>query len=192
MRRSFYKQKKEIEAQLSNRQFERDSDGRAIINMRVEDDSDFLSVYSPNRNPIISTEVADFIENITQTIPPNQQLTLRIYGNCIDEQEQETYRSALKAYYEEKFIVNERETKRNNIIVLALAWVGILVLALAIFLEYQRDSIIWSEVIDIAAWVLLWEAVDISVFRNRALRLKRKRYLNYISMKIEYYPLKEK
>ena len=137
---------------------------------------------------MISTEVAEFIENHTQTIPPNQQLTLRIYGNCIDEQEKIMYRSATKEYYSAKYYVNDRDLKRNNLIVLVLTWVGILVLALAIFLEYRQDSVIWSEVIDIAAWVLLWEAVDISVFENRSLRLKRMRYMNYMSMKLEYYP----
>lgn len=189
MKESFRRKKKEIDRKLSERSCERDANGNAIVNMNVKDDSDFLSGFSFGQTPVISTEVADFIENNTQTIRSNEELTLRIYGNCIDDQEKVTYRSAIKEYYAKKYLANEKELKRNSFIVLILMCAGILVLAAAIFLEYRRDSIIWSEVIDIVAWVLLWEAVDIAVFENRSLRLKRLRYISYMSMKIEFYPL---
>ncbi len=58
---------------------------------------------------------------------------------------------------------------------------GILVLALKIWLECRTSSVIGAEVIDIAAWVFLWEAVDVSAFQNRALRFKRRRYLSELS-----------
>lgn len=191
MRESFYKKKKEIDKQLLRRQQEYDRDGRAVLNMTVEDDSNFLSVFSPNKNPIISSEVAEFIETNTMSISPKKQLTLRIHGNCIDEQEKAVYKNAIHEYYGDKYTAVERELKRDRVIVLSLFFLGVLILAFAILLEYQRRSIIWAEVVDIAAWVLLWEAVDISVFGNRSLRLKRLRYMNYMSMKIEYYPLEQ-
>ena len=148
MKESFRRKKKEIERKLSERNCEHGADGNAIVNMTVKDDSNFLSVFSSGQAPVISTEVADFIENNTHTIRSNEELTLRIYGNCIDEQEKVTYGSAIKEYYAEKYLANE-----------------------------------------IIAWVFLWEAVDIAVFENRSLRLKRLRYISYMSMKIEYYPL---
>ncbi|MBQ9121000.1 MAG: hypothetical protein IJY12_01400, partial [Clostridia bacterium] len=181
MKESFRRKKKEIDRKLSERNCEHGADGNTIVNMTVKDDSNFLSVFSSGQAPVISTEVADFIENNTHTIRSNEELTLRIYGNCIDEQEKVTYGSAIKEYYAEKYLANEKELKRNSFIVLILMWDGILVLAAAIFLEYRRDSIIWSEVIDIMAWVFLWEAVDIAVFENRSLRLKRLRYMSYMS-----------
>lgn len=55
--------------------------------------------------------------------------------------------------------------KRNNIIVYLLSISGILVLILALFLEYKVANLIWAEVIDIVDWVLLWEAMDISFFK---------------------------
>ncbi len=192
MKKSFLRKKKEIDRKLSEGSHERDANGNAIVNMTVRDDSDFLAVFSWGQTPVISTEVADFIENNTQTIRPDDELTLRIYGNGIDDQKKVTYRSAIKEYYAKKYLANEKELKRNNRIALILMWVGILVLAVAIFLEYQRDSInsiIWAEVIDILAWVFLWESADIAAFENSLLRLKRLRYISYMSMKIEFYPL---
>ena len=74
------------------------------------------------------------------------------------------------------------ELKRNRIIIFLLMIAGVITLALA----FRINSNIWSEVVDIAAWVFLWEAVDIGTFKNRELRLKRKRYLAYMSMKVEF------
>jgi len=72
--------------------------------------------------------------------------------------------------------------KRNTFISIALAIIGVLVLALS----FLTSSMMWAEVIDIIAWVFLWEAVDISIFKNRSLRIRQVRYLSYIEMKVVY------
>lgn len=169
-----------------NQRYLRDSDNRIIININVKDDADFLSVFSQNEIPVISSEVAEFIENSTDSILPKEQLTLRIHSDCIDETEKELYKEGIREYYIEKSIANSRELKRNNIITVLLTIAGILALALQLFLEYKTDNMLWTEVIDIVAWVFLWEAVDISAFGNRSLRIKNKRYQSYLTMKIEY------
>ena len=181
--------KKTDDNMLLKPRHQRDSENRVIIDMTVKDDSDFLSVFSRSNTPVISTEVADFIENSTDTVLPGEQLTLRIHSDCIDDTEKELYKKSIRQYYSEKSIANMRELKRNNIIVFLLTVAGVIVLALALLLEQTTGSLIWSEVIDIAAWVFLWEAVDISAFGNRSLRLKKKRYLSYLSMKVEYVDL---
>lgn len=173
----------------ARRSCQRDDENRVIVNMTVKDDSSFLSVFSESNTPVISTEVADFIEHNTVAIFPKEPLTLRIHSDCIDERERELYKKAIAEYYTEKYFANKRELRRNNIIALILTVFGVLTLVPAVLLEYQRGSLIWAEVIDIVAWVLLWEAVDISVFGNRALRMKQKYYLSYISMKVEYVDL---
>ena len=67
-----------------------------------------------------------------------------------------------------------------------LAILGVLVLSFAIFWEYKVQNVLWAEVIDIVAWVFLWETVDIKFFQTREMRMKRKRYGALFSMKIEY------
>ena len=73
-------------------------------------------------------------------------------------------------------------------IIAVLLLAGILTLAIS----FQIENHIWAEVIDIAAWVFLWEAVDIGAFRNHELRANRLRYLSLIEMKIVYYSTGEK
>lgn len=181
--------KREVRKQSSERKYKRDADGRVIINMTVKDDTDFLSVFSTGDTPVISSEVAEFLESSTHSVLPKEQLTLRIHSNCIDDNEKEEYRQAIKKYYTERYITNKRELRRNAIIVLLLALAGIITLATAFLIEHQTANPFWAEVVDIIAWVFLWEAVDISAFKNRGLRLKRFRYLAFMSMKIEYCPV---
>lgn len=178
--------KREVKKQSSERKYKRDADGRVIIDMTVKDDTAFLSAFSTGDTPVISSEVAEFLENSTHSILPKEQLTLRIHSDCIDDNEKEEYRQAIKEYYTERYITNDRELKRNAVVVLLLALAGVITLALAFFIEHQTANLFWTEVVDIIAWVFLWEAVDISAFKNRGLRLKRFRHLAFMSMRIEY------
>lgn len=154
------------------------------IDMNVSDDSEFLSKFSTSETPVISREVADFIEQSTPTIRKDETLTLRIKSNCIDEKEKEIYPSAVREYYKERYISNKRELMRDYVIAAILALAGILVLALAIFVGHH--STIWSEVVDIVAWVFIWEAVYIAFLETRKLKLDNRKYIAYISMKVEY------
>ena len=169
---------------------QKDNEGLMIINMNVKCDDDFLSVYSPTKTPIINTDVAEFIESAAEATKPNEAFTLRIYSNEIDNTEKSLYEKAIRTYYKEKQISNEMSLRRNNIIATLLFAFGIFVLALAIIIDYTLESAIWSEVIDIVAWVLIWEAADIAIFRNNELRVKKKRYNSFINMNIEYYESK--
>ena len=176
---------------MKARKYKRDDGGRIIIQMNVKDDANFLSEFSESATPVISTEVAEFIENETNAVPPNEDFTLQVYNDCIDDREEKVYSAAIKEYYMQKYIANEREIKRNRFAVLLLGIAGILVLAAELIFDYRVGNALWSSVIDIVAWVLLWEAVDIGVLEARVTAIKRKRFLAYLSMKTEYIPTKK-
>lgn len=170
----------------------KNAERRMIVNMTVSDDTDFLSVYSEKLTPVICSEIAEFIEHCTIAIPHKSNLTLRIHSNCIDDREKPIYREAIFEYYERQYEANEIERKHNNVISLLLFLAGVLVLVFMTFLPDHSGWQVCQEVIDIIAWVLLWEAVDISVFRSKVLRVKRDRCKTYMSMVIEYVSLEEK
>ena len=191
MEKSRTEAKKSIEQRLSERKKERDADGRTVIHMTVNDDDEFLSVFSANDTPVISEEVAEFLENSTASLLPRQPLTLKIHSDCIDEAEQELYAKAIKEYYAEKYISQKWQLRKNAFVVGLLVVVGVLTLALSLLIEYHFESVIWAEVTDIIAWVLIWEATHIGVFQNRGIRLQKMRYLSYMDMKIKYLDLQE-
>ena len=159
---------------------------RTEIVMHVKDDSDFLSVFSTTETPVISGQVAEFLDNATKTIHPDKPLSLKIKGDCIDENERIVYKKAIKEYYSQELTSVNSEIKVLNRIAMLLMFFGVIILGIAVFLELKFNSIIWSEVVDIVAWVLLWEAVDIKFFRTRDLAIKRKKVTSFISMPITY------
>lgn len=163
-----------------------DENGRVVVNMTVGDDSNFLSMFSVTAKPVISSEVAEFMEFSTQLLPPDTDITLRIHSNCIDEREQKIYSAAIKEFYCEQYIVTAKELKRNHISSALLALAGILCLVFMFFMEQYSINMVWSEAIDIVAWVFLWEAVDIHFFRNRKLTAQKIRYTIFANMNIEY------
>lgn len=189
MQTSRKKVKRELETVSSERKYRRNEDGSILINMTVKDDTDFLSKFSESSVPVISSEVAEFIENSTFSVSPKESLTLRIHSDCIDDEEKVIYRKAIKEYYTERYIVNKRELKRNVTIILLLTLAGVATLTWAFLIENRTGSRFWTEVVDIAAWVFLWEAVDVGVFRNRELQIRRRRYLSFLTMNIEYQAL---
>ena len=165
----------------------RDEQGRIIIRMSVKDDNDFLSPFSATDTPVISMQVADFIEHSTSHFHPGEQYVLQIRSSCIDEDERTLYRNAIQEYYTQQYITNERELKHTRRLAWGLGAAGLVVLAIAVFLEHSITSMVWAEFVDIIAWVLLWEGTYIELFDNRKRRLRRKSYLSYRSMDIQFH-----
>ena len=173
-------------AKILSRRRKKDKDGCVMINMTVKNDDSFLSAFSTTDAPIISSEVAEFLENSVENILPTEKLALCIHNSCIDSKEENLYRKGIKEYYSEKYISNEQKLKHNKMLVSLFGLVGVLILALAVYIGYHYDSPVWTEVIDIVAWVFVWEAVDIGAFQNRTLRVNRMRYHNLANMDVKF------
>lgn len=180
------KLQKILRENMVGREYRRDDEDRVVVDMYVKDDTNFLSEFSSNDTRVIDGSVAEFLENATHALPPSEPLALHIKSDCIDETEQRLYKAAIKEYYTEKYRANQREWRIQNRIALILGALGVLLLAFSVFWQYRFGGVIWAEVIDIAAWVFVWEAVDTKFFKMRELSHWRKRYAALISMKIEY------
>lgn len=178
--------KEAIEKNKKEHQFQYDEEKRLIINMEIQNDDNFLDEFSKTDYPIINTQIAEYIEKVTTALKPTEKYTLRIHSDCIDENEKTIYTKAIKNYYMDKYVVDNRKLKNNKKLSLVLEVIGILVLILVIVLEYRENSILWMRVFDIVAWVFIWEAVDIIAFKCKELRINQLKYLNLIDMNIEY------
>lgn len=182
MRRFIHALKRQKEAYP----YEKDENGCPIINMTLRDDSELLSPYSVKDRPVISSDLADFLDSRTAALPHGEGLTLAIHSSCVTEEEKPIYEQAIREYYRERLCESGCELKRNTLLATTFATVGIVVLALlVIFSAYFADSI-WTEVIDIVAWVFLWEATDLYFLENRSLRQECKRLRTLLSMTVKF------
>ena len=146
----------------------------AEIHMTVRDDSAFLSPYSPSAEPMVDSAVADFIE-ARAAATKSRRFCLHIHSDCINDSEQTVYRRAISAYFRDSARSLTETIRRESVIAAILAMLGIFTLFLMLFLEGGAVTGVWLEVIDIVAWVLLWEAPDMYLLHGHAQRLRRRR-----------------
>lgn len=161
-------------------------DETAIIHLHVQDDSNFLSPYAEEGKPIISTEIADFLEKTIRAYHPKCPVVLNIHATCIDENEKIQYQKAIRNYFSLELEDNTREMKRISIKTFVFTIIGVLTLAFMFILDHMGVNSLWIEVIDIFAWVFLWEAVDIFFIERSHLLVRKKRLQNFIEMQINY------
>ncbi len=186
------KELKELKIQLAlkNNDVEHDNEGRAIINLRVKNDDNFLSPYSTDENGALSGEVSEFIEHSLMEVHHNERIHFKIHGDTIDEKEQKEYVNAIHSHYESCYKETILSKRRLMKISLIMAFIAILTLSAMIFLEVSgMTNAVLVEVIDIIAWVFMWEAVDIFFLRCAVLRQKERRYLCLLESVIEFLPL---
>lgn len=163
-----------------------DADGRTVIPMTVRDDSDFLSPFSEGAAPLISADVAEYLEEKTEDLPRRSELTLRIRSSCIDPAEQEAYRLGVREFYLIRYLSVRRELRRNLLLAFTLAAAGMFLLLTAHLIDTHLGFPYWTELTDIVAWVFVWEAVDVLVFGSHDLRTQKLRCLSFMDMKIEF------
>ncbi len=156
------------------------------INMTVLSDDGFLSPYSPVAVPVISSEVAEFLENSAENYVPKQKMQLNIRSDCIDDAEKVTYDKSIHNYFDLKLTAAKRDLRRNLIISIIFTIIGIAGLALMFVLDYLGVKAIWVEVADIFAWVFLWEAVDQFFIERRKILLDSRKFKAFAEMKINY------
>ena len=169
-----------------------DDEGRVVITLTVLDDRGFLSPYGEDNDLLISSETAAFLEHSTKAIHHKKDLTLQFYSNVIDDREKVLYEKGIRNYYENSFLAHQRELKHNLWLTLLLTLIGIVyfgvIVAISLFFYYD----IILEMLSIAGWVFLWEAVDIFFFQRP--KIKHAQYRSYALMKakINYAELNKK
>lgn len=191
MIRALKELKRQMDARADSDEVERDEEGRAIVEMTVLRDEDFLSDFSAGK-PVVSGEVAEFVEESAMAFRPKEPICLKIYSDCIDEEEEKVYSNALKEYYVRRYTENRRSMRRNRLAAAIMLLIGVVALAVVLTLSLLKRVEILVEVLDIFAWVFLWEAVDLFFLEGGVLRMKQLRFLRFIDAKIEFLPRKRK
>lgn len=180
--------KKQMDLRADEEEIERDEEGRAVIEMTVLNDDDFLSDFSAGSRPVVSAEVAQFLDENAKAFRPKEAICLNIYSDCIDDEEQKIYKKALKEYYVRHYKENRRNLKRNAWISAVMAIVGVLALATVLTLSFFDKNPVFAEVVDIFAWVFIWEAVDLFFLQRSLLCMERTRCLRFIEARVNFLP----
>lgn len=115
-----------------------------------------------------------------------QLFILFFFGDSIDEEEKPIYIKAVHNYYHSEFIEVAREIRKNGFLTLIMAITAAMIFALALLLQNNGAETVILNMLDVTAWVFMWEAVDIFAFRTSLLKIRRMRYLRIIKSEISF------
>ena len=188
MIKSIQELKRQLNARVLEDTVERDDEGRAVISMSVMNDDDFLSDFSAGATPTISSEVSEFLDESATAFLPKEQLHIKIYSDCIDSEEEKLYKNALTEYYVRHYKRNWLEMRRNLLISVVMLLIGIAALSVGVTFTFFGRHEVWAEILDIFAWVFIWEAVDLFFLERSVLRREKYRCLLFIAAKVSYFP----
>ena len=119
-----------------------------------------------------STDVLEkYLEENIVGLFVHKQWNLQIFSNCIDKEEQKAYQEGVKEYYLNQYMANKKELHRNTVISVLLVVTGMIALFFTLLIDSIYGNLFWAEIVDIVAWVFVWESVDVFVFRNHELRM---------------------
>ncbi|WP_293908450.1 hypothetical protein [Sphaerochaeta sp. UBA5836] len=164
-----------------------DESGREIIEMHVLDDSGFLSPYAGANGKVISSEATSFLDNsVVLPVTFKHGIIIHITSACIDEQERIEYETAIRNRYRSRLTELSQSMLRNTIFGIGMSIVGVLILTFAIIMTYHNPGSIVLEVTYIAAWVFLWEAVDLLFLERSNLRYEQTKALTLYEAKIVF------
>lgn len=162
----------------------KDEDGKSIINIKIEKEDDILSPFSMDK-PIISNELAEFLDHHLRPMVIKNGIHLQVYSLNKLEKEKE-YESAIRNYYKNVLLEKNREIKKNKIISLFMLIFGTLILTLSIIFSFFERLTIVASIIDIIAWVFIWEAVDLHFLQRPKIELEELKAFEMINSKITF------
>lgn len=166
--------------------FDKDEEGRAIVNISIRDKEQVLSPFHYEDKEIINEEFAGMLDNIAKSVPLKQQINLSIKCENITESEKEEFSEATKNYYENKILDSQIRMKKAYSIFAVCVVLSIISLGLLFLAHFFKAPEILTEVVDILVWVFVWEATDVIVFQRGTIRLEKSRYYALYKSKITF------
>jgi len=169
--------------------YETTENGDRLIKLHVNDVDYFLSPLSVDGVPCISDETA-FLLNYylkNMSVDSDEKIFFEITGHNLSLAEQDLYRKAIKNYYREEFLDVQDDMKlnrRNTVLMLISgAFFILLRILLPLTIGWRTDFL---EPINIVAWVFLWEAVELQIFKRPKLKEIQIRNLKILEADIEF------
>lgn len=103
--------------------------------MAINDTSNFLSPYSLEGNPVISNEVANFLENCANEFHPKTLLSLNFHCKKLSDNDIQMFNKAIKNYYTLQYHDLLRDIKRKKIFGISCIIIGVIALSIMIILS---------------------------------------------------------
>lgn len=140
------------------------------INIKVENKEQIISQFSYDENDKINKDLADFIESKSKDVHFSQDIQLNFYSKTsinVDE-----IQNTIKNHFSSECVQISQDLKRANVSVVILMLLGVIGLACLVWVNKVFDNFYFQMILEIAAWVFIWEAVNILFLQRPKIRRK--------------------
>ena len=161
-----------------------DEEDRAIINVGAENYDDIFSPYCFKGGDTLSSSLVDYLAQKSGAVPLDYDLTIRFHVKGASEEKRKEIQAAVKENYQSDVHAIERRMKRTTSFSLIFLFIGILVTTIYLFFVEMAPKAT-TYVVDILAWLFIWEGIDAFFLDRRLLQLDRLKALRLGTAKIE-------
>ena len=176
---------KNVRSRIAKDTFDYDEEGRVIIEVKVTDPEYLLSPYKEEQE-IISSETATFIDNLVKSAPKDKDLHLKLSCKSYTPDKSDMYKRAIENYYVNEFSDKDRQLEHNLFMAIIMLILGVVGFSLLYFLDVWGAPWIICDLVDVAAWVFVWETVDLLMIRRVYIKLQQKKDLKIIFAKMTF------
>lgn len=153
----FNKQRRKIDAMILGGGNEGERDDDAVIDVKIAGREQLFSSYSYSGDKL-NPEFSGYVFDKAKGVPVTEDVKIRIHtAEKIDVAEAE---QALKNHYRAEYRNAKKEARRILAISVIMTLLGVLTLTALILINYFTDNFYVTSIVEIAAWVFIWEAVD--------------------------------
>lgn len=163
-----------------------DENDKDLINITIKDKQEVLSPFILDNKETINVEFANLLDNTMKSIPPQKDIHLNLHCLNIKEEDKNTFSQAIKNYYFNSSLDSQRKLKNNTKTLMIMIILSIISLTALFLVNYFEVHWLICEVIDIVAWVFVWEGVDIFAFQRSITRFERRRNYALYSCEITF------
>lgn len=164
----------------------RDEQGNALFEIAIKDKSEVLAPFSLDNKDTINVEFANVLDNTAKSFSKKEKLHLNLRCNNLTDKEKESFLLAIKNFYFNSLLEDERKLKNNALLFWAMIALSFLSLTMLFITNFFSAPWIVVEVFDIIAWVFVWEAVDLLAFQRSLLRYDKQHDQALYKMKITF------
>lgn len=152
----------------------------AIIPIKLDNPNDFFNKHDPTQTTL-APDVYHYIDRCVYNIPIKYKVKLKIICDDVTEETKEKMSNAVRNHY--GLIVYDKniDLKTNTYKTIWLLLCGIFFLAFVYMFDIDNSSICWlvsgetilKEILLVAGWFFVWEAVENFVSNRRNLRIDK-------------------
>lgn len=179
---------KDLSGQLKNIEdsdgFVCDDEGRGIINVGAENYDDIFSPYCFKGGDTLSLELVEYLWDKQGAIPLDYDLTIRFNVKKADENKRKEIQMAVKQNYENDIHATDQKLHRLTLLSIWFLLLGVL-LATAYLIGVSYLPLAVNFILELLAWVFIWEGVRALFLDTRTLKLDKLKALRLAAAKIE-------